>query len=1074
MQTRPARAKSISLHALTVLLLLIGPQVSTAQSKLWGTTLIGGTNNLGVVYTTNSDGSNLTLRKEFQITSSIKGVSPYGNLIQDAGGLFYGVAAGGTKNGGILYKVDITTGTFTILHDFGTIANDGLTPNTPLIASDGKIYGTTSSGGIYSKNGTLYRYDPSNGNYSVIHSFGGSTDGQLPFGSLNEVSGKLYGVTALGNPNAIATIFQYDIASSTYTKKLDIGSDIDELYSEMTLASNGNLYGMTSTGGVNGSGFIFEYVPGASTITVKFDFEPTSGSSPYGTLCVGSNNLLYALTFQEGANQYGTILEFNPATGSVLKKYDFNKPGGIYPLGTMVTASNGKMYGTTSEGGTYGKGVFFEFDPTNGAYTEKVNFNGANGSRTRMGKPMLAANNKIYGVTGEGGNTNYGVLFEFDPPTGILTPVFNFGSISDGYFPTNSLAQAFDGTFYGITENGGLQDRGVIYKIDPQTFAFTKVADFNGAPSAGETPVGPLILNSNGNFYGMTLNGGAEQRGTIYEFNPSSNELSTVYHFGVSVSGNQPFGGLAEYNGKYYGITRAGGANDLGTIFEFDPVTHAFQVKVNFDNALGGNATGTLTLAPNNKFYGVNRSKGLNNKGTLFEFDPATGTATKMVDFGGGSNPSSNQSSLTLAGNGKLYSVTFSGGATDHGCIYEYVPAATTVTVKYSFLNDVSTGTAALGSMVLSDNGKLYGTPSSGGINMLGTLFEFDPSTGAFTKKYDFDNTHGEQPWRGAPTLEKAPQTITFNAIGGRTYGSTASFQLTTASASSGLPITYTSSDPGIVTISGTTATIVAPGTITITAFQNGDISHLPARSKTQTLTISPGSNIITFNSIPTKEMADPPFTLSATATSALPVVFSSSSDKISISGSTITLIKPGKVNVIGSQPGNGFWGAATNVTQSFCINPSKPVITSTSATVLSSSIADNYQWYFQGSAIPGATGQTLPVTQSGSYTVQTSSDACLSAMSDAKSVLVTGDLNPEQINFVAYPNPATNKVTVTLPNDGNKKLITVFNVSGQQLDYVETFDKEIIFDLDHYIRGLYLMKIASESSQHFIRFEKQ
>jgi len=174
-------------------------------------------------------------------------------------------------------------------------------------------------------------------------------------------------------------------------------------------------------------------------------------------------------------------------------------------------------------------------------------------------------------------------------------------------------------------------------------------------------------------------------------------------------------------------------------------------------------------------------------------------------------------------------------------------------------------------------------------------------------------------------TITTAAQTITFGALANKTYGG-APFTLS-ATASSGLPITYTSSNQAVATVSGNTVTVTGVGTVTITASQAGNASYSPA-SATQTFTVAKAGQTITFGSLANHNFGDAPFTLSAVASSGLAVSYAVASGPATLAGNTLTLTGVGTVTITTSQAGNANYNAATNVSQSFTVNSPPPVVT--------------------------------------------------------------------------------------------------------------------------------------------------
>lgn len=185
------------------------------------------------------------------------------------------------------------------------------------------------------------------------------------------------------------------------------------------------------------------------------------------------------------------------------------------------------------------------------------------------------------------------------------------------------------------------------------------------------------------------------------------------------------------------------------------------------------------------------------------------------------------------------------------------------------------------------------------------------------------------------------PQTIGFEALPTK-ITTDAAFDLT-ATASSNLPVTYTSSNTEVATISGSTVTIVGKGNATITAKQDGDDIYGAAEAVEQTLTVNPAAQTITFDAIPTKAIGDVAFDLTATASSNLPVSYTSSNtDVATISGSTVTIVGKGTTTITASQEGNNIYDVATAVEQILRVNTEATVsITSPLATASYTALAN-------------------------------------------------------------------------------------------------------------------------------------
>lgn len=730
--------------------LTLNPITSLGQNQmeLWGMTTEGGIDG-GVIFKTNGNGNNQQVQYTFPVENS--GKRPiYTHLCQASNGKLYGMtSAGGANDLGVIFEYDPATSTYTKKLDFyGTTAK--LPYGSLMMASNGKLYGMTSAGGAFGY-GVIFEYDPVSSAFAIKYSFTAIINGVKPQGTLIQgPNGKFYGMTNEGGVNDKGVLFEFDLSTSTYIKKIDFDWATTGCFPSGSLVqtSNGKMYGMTYNGGSIGYGVLFEYDPTTSTFTKKVDFNGSAdGGNPYGTLMLASNGKLYGMLTTGGLNNSGVLFEYNPTTSIFTKKFDFASAiDGIMPFGSLIQAGNGKIYGMTSAGGTLNLGILFEYDLTTSTCVKKVDFNGATLGSTPYGTLMKASSGNLYGMTGYGGTSGFGVLFEYNPTTSTYAKKIDFEKAPNGSKPITPLIQATNGKLYGTTYYGGTTAGGVLFEFSRETSTYTTILHFVGA-SNGSSPYGSLLQASNGKIYGTTNTGGANNGGVIFEFNPASSSYLKKFDFEVITSGRSPNGSLIQAtNGKLYGMTERGGASDMGSLFEYDPNTDVFIKKINFTGTINGSyPKGSLVQASNGKIYGMTSEGGANNYGVLFEYDPITSTFTKKLDFAGITNGRNPYGSLTQASNGKLYGMTYRGGTNSYGVLFEFDPTTSTFTKKFDF-NGSAKGAYPYGSLTMASNGKMYGMTNGGGANWMGVIFEYDLTTSTYTKTLDYNKTNGSSP----------------------------------------------------------------------------------------------------------------------------------------------------------------------------------------------------------------------------------------------------------------------------------------------------------------------------------------
>jgi uncharacterized repeat protein (TIGR03803 family) len=371
-----------------------------------------------------------------------------------------------------------------------------------------------------------------------------------------EAQSLLYGTTAEGGGNDVGVLFSFDPSAGTYKKLVDFEARTGAFPSgTMVQADDGKLYGISGLGGDRREGAIFSFNPVTGVYAAVFNFGGTEGGSPTGGLVKAASGLLYGMTNGGTTNGTQVIYSFNPATGIYTRLYVFtNRNTGLYPVGKLVQASDGSLYGMTNEGGENGNGTLFSFDPITATYTKLVDF-GSSFLSQPTGNLTQARDGKLYGVASYGGSTGDGVIFSFDPLTHTYANVIEFDSLelenNNGSFPSGCLTLAEDGKLYGTTELGGSDMSGVLFSFDPATSTYTKLKDFGKDIDASQS-VGNMMQASNGELYGMTIYGGKRDvkfmdEGILFSYNPGTNAIKLVWDFDNINGGPPTNNGLVEY-----------------------------------------------------------------------------------------------------------------------------------------------------------------------------------------------------------------------------------------------------------------------------------------------------------------------------------------------------------------------------------------------------------------------------------------------------------------------------------------------------------------------------------------------
>lgn len=329
--------------------------------------------------------------------------------------------------------------------------------------------------------------------------------------------------------------------------------------------------------------------------------------------------------------------------------------------------------------------------------------------------------------------------------------------------------------------------------------------------------------------------------------------------------------------------------------------------------------------------------------------------------------------------------------------------------------------------------------------------------------------------WSRFLLSSKADQSLVFNSLPPKTYGDP-NFALF-ATASSGLDITYASSDPSVLLINGNVATILKAGSVRITASQTGNEDFNAAPDIDQIATISKAEQTISFSSIADKTLGDGPFELKATSSSGLDIMYTTGSDKVTMTNNQATLAKAGRASITAAQLGNENYNAATSVDQSFCINPMKPLITVTDATSMSPTLTSNIsvgnQWYFNGAEITNEIGSTLTVTTPGIYKVQAHSDDCFSEFSVDVNVVITAVEKTANDKISVYPTPTEDHIFISGIEIISQLCIT--DIAGRTRTLSpEKYNEGYRIDVREFSTGLYILGITDGETIHALKLLKK
>ena len=333
----------------------------------------------------------------------------------------------------------------------------------------------------------------------------------------------------------------------------------------------------------------------------------------------GQQSQLWGTTFLGGEQDAGFIFKLNPdgSDYEIVHVLD-GEAGGRHMGAGLLLASDGLLYGMTSQGGNFDRGLIFSIEPETGTFSIRHHFENTQPFQSAF---MQAANGKLYAMIAEG----IGGVISFDPETDELEIVYLFTDRAQGAhpLPDGALIETAANVLTGITASGGENNDGVIFQLMLETGAYSILHHFDR--SEGRFPKSGLLLATDGGLYGIGSSGGNNGQGVLFCYDLASKQYEVKVHLTNAFA--LANGGLIEAdNGKLYGTASIGGDIFEGAIFEYDPATESADIKVSFNGVNGTLPDAPLMEASNGKLYGITRYGGSGEGlGVVYQFDPETG-----------------------------------------------------------------------------------------------------------------------------------------------------------------------------------------------------------------------------------------------------------------------------------------------------------------------------------------------------------------------------------------------------------------------------------------------------------------
>jgi len=358
-------------------------------------------------------------------------------------------------------------------------------------------------------------------------------------------------------------------------------------------------------------------------------------------------------------------------------------------------------------------------------FTVLYNFSGSVDGGNPYGSVIRDTAGNLYSTAANGGSSSKGVVFKLNK-NDVETPLYTFTGGADGGEPLAGLIRDAAGNFYGTTFAGGTSANGVAFKLS-KSGTETVLHSFAGGSSDGAHPWGALIRDSEGDFYGTTVGGGASDWGTVFKLSASGTE--TVLHTfnGGPSDGEFPFytNLLIDAKDNLYGVTSQGGASNMGVVFKLSK-EGKFTVLHSFTGGTkdGCYPYGTPAMDTKGNLYGTAYKCGTAGSGVLWKMN-AKRHETVLHSFAGGSSDGAYPyAGVIMDAQGNFYGDTAYGGSSNDGAVYK-LSSKGKVTVLHSFTE--ADGESPIGGLIRDAKGDIYGTAYDFGSGAYGTVWKITP-----------------------------------------------------------------------------------------------------------------------------------------------------------------------------------------------------------------------------------------------------------------------------------------------------------------------------------------------------------
>lgn len=685
----------------------------------------GGGNGYGTIFKTDLQGENHEILSK--LSNTVKADKIASPFVVDEKGRFFGVCEkGGKYDEGMIFEIKFATSEVIPVHQFGQILNtedlwdeNGENPQHALtLGIDGNLYGTTSKGGAFGW-GTLFQFNLSENKFTKLFDFNDTSGKHVSTPLIYTANGILYGLTNCGGSGrGWGTLFSYNLIDNTFKIiELMLSYGQTSHHKRKLIKYNEDiLLVLLPCDGTDNSGQILQLNLNDDKNKIKYysPFNKKNCHEPY-SLLKAQNNKLYGIS--RGGKDFSDVLfEYDLAKNKVEVKFTLKQIAGQYMKGDLIEGSNGLLYGFSVPLGSQSpyNAPLFEYNYITNKFKILHQLD-----RLYVGLDdinLTLHKNQLYGVTtGIKGTAN---LIQFNLENNTDSQIHELNEKQLGCYPAGNLIKAADGNYYGVTSQGGEYNAGVLFKYDATLNNYSCVRSFNlqygflhttleVPEDTGCYPI-KLLGAIESTIYGAHARGGKYHYGGIFEYSIVTNS----YHFYDIFRDNEHVISSC-FNHLNTSLYYSEGSSST-RITKFNLITKEIKTIAEFYEI--------DEIHNNYNVYGLIKHTNGNLYG-LCEYTETEGEENRSIF-------------LFQVNLNKLSPILKTGML-----MPDEEPSTTLNEIKTLLEIPAELCNEPIGNMVEAPFGKLYGIMKSGGSSDFGVIFEVDLVNNSFNTIFDFPNS---------------------------------------------------------------------------------------------------------------------------------------------------------------------------------------------------------------------------------------------------------------------------------------------------------------------------------------------